>query len=921
MMRLAGPARRGVAEETAPGVARRARIRVEAADARAFLRGAVALPAAIRSVTLAPVVKEFDPLDKTLLGEGTTTPSTVTLSDSSELLAGRYRIERLVGRGGMGAVYRAVDAMVGDVVALKVLDIEITRAPEQLEWFRREVRLARRITHPNVARTHDMGEAAGTHFISMEFIEGTTLQDVLRVREDGERRRVALEPARAARVLLAVCEGLAAAHAAGVVHRDLKPANILIENTGRVVLTDFGIARALTDEAGRTQGLVGTPLYMSPEQVSGKPVDTRTDVYAVGLMLYEMLTGALPFAGDPGRGSGAVSPLTVALARLTQPPPDARALRPDLPPVLSELVLQSMSQEPADRPSGAAEVAERLRAWLISVGESAAPQAGAPLLAAMAAAAHREAETIVGTGALTPSATTAPAASTLASGRLHSTSGGAVGAATSGGRSLMPTSAMPTAAMRSLAPVPSAERALAVLPFRYQGPPDQSYLGDALSDELIDVLSRTRGLRVLGSGATAQYRDNRDPRAIGTNLGVDAVVDATVQCSPSQIRVLARLVEVATGTQLWSDRFESRIEDVFEMQDRMSKRIAEALRVELNTVSARGDAPAEAVALYLRARRKITSLHILGEDGAIELLDACMQLAPEFRPALASYAIACMRAWFLPALSEAPPDRDWAVEARSALARALADASDLAETHLARAMLAVQTGEWRDAVQALVKALEIAPTYAHAHQYLAQLQCEAGNTREGVSRARLAVDLEPRLFVGLFDVARVHALRGELVEYEEVLKRIEADARYRNPTTQIRLRVAGWYGNLDKVRVVLDSVRDEVMVGFAKFSLGYARGLLGELDKPELDAFVHSIIADGVSPRLYTLLCQLAVELYCARGFYEDALVYFQKAADSVLIDVEWVERCPSLKPLVKLSGFGEARRKIRARVQSMWSV
>src|SRR5690606_32567381 len=199
----------------------------------------------------------------------------------------------------------------------------------------------------------------------------------------------------------------------------------------------------------------------------------------------------------------------------------------------------------------------------------------------------------------------------------------------------------------------------------------------------------------------------------------------------------------------------------------------------------------------------------------------------------------------------------------------------------------VQTGEWRDAVQALVKALEIAPTYAHAQQYLAQLQYEAGNTREGVSRDRLAVDLEPRLFIGLFDVARVHALRGEMAEYEEVLKRIEGDARYRNPTTQIRLRVAGWYGDLDRVRDVLDAVRDEALVGFSKFSIGYARGLLGELDKEQLDAFVRSIVADGISPRLHTLLCQMAVEVYCARGFYADALEYFKQAADSVLIDVE----------------------------------
>ena len=847
--------------------------------------------------------KELDPLDKTLTGDAA--PSAPAPTSSGELYAGRYQIERLVGRGGMGAVYRALDVMVGDVVALKILDAEITRAPEQLEWFRREVRLARRITHPNVARTHDMGEQGGTHYISMEFIAGSTLQDVLRVQEDGERRRVQLEPARAARIAMAVCDGLAAAHAAGVVHRDLKPANILIENTGRVVLTDFGIARALSDDGSRTQGLVGTPLYMSPEQVSGLPIDVRTDLYAVGLMLFEMLTGTLPFSGD--------SALATALARVTQAPLDIRSVRPGLPEPIATLVMQCLSQRAEERPPSAAEVGDRLRAWLASIGESLAPGAASTLLAALAAAAHSGATTMVSTGSLTPSATTAPA-STSQTGR--ASSGGGRAGMTQGGRSVIS-----TAAMRPLAPVPSTERALAVLPFRYHGPPDQSYLGDALSDELIDVLSRTRGLRVLGSGATSQYRDNRDPRAIGADLGVDAVVDATVQCTAKQIRVVPRMVEVATGTQLWSERFESRVEDLFEMQDRISKRIAEALRVEINTVAFRGDAPAEAIALYLRARRKITSLHILGADGAVELLEACMAEAPEFRPAVASYAVACMRAWFLPVFAGDEAQRDWAAEAREALQRALEVASDLAETHLARAMLGVQTGEWREAVQALVKALEIAPTYPNAHQYLAQLQCEAGNTREGVERAKLAVDLEPRLFVGLFDVARVHALRGELEQFEELMQRIESDARYRNPTIQIRLRVAGWYADLDRARDVLDSIRDDAAIGFARYAIGYAKALVGEMTKEELDEYASQLVAGAISPRLFTLLCQLAVELYCARGYPGDALAYFTRAADSVLIDIEWIERCPSLKIMRALPGYQDARRKVRARVQAMWSL
>lgn len=834
------------------------------------------------------------------------TPAVAPAPAASELYAGRYQIERPVGRGGMGTVYRAVDVMVGDVVALKVLDTEITRAPEQLEWFRREVRLARRITHPNVARTHDMGEQGGAHYISMEFIEGTTLQDVLRVREGEVRRKLALEPARAARIAVSVCDGLAAAHAAGVVHRDLKPANILIENTGRVVLTDFGIARALQDDGSKTQGLVGTPLYMAPEQVSGLPVDVRTDIYAVGLMLFEMLTGSLPFAGD--------SPLAAALARISRPAPDPRTLRADLPEPLAELIVTCLAQSPDLRPANAGEVADRLRTWLSTAGESLAPGAGVPVLAAMAAAAHSGATTML-TGPLTPNATTAPAGSTLEPARLLATSGGL------GGPALTSRSIVATAALRPLAPMLTAERALAVLPFRYQGPPDQSYLGDALADELIDVLSRTRGLRVLGSGATAQFRDNRDPRALGASLGVEATVDATVQYTRSLVRVTARLVEVATGTQLWSDRFESRVEDLFEMQDRMSKRIAEALRVELHTVSFRGDAPAEAVALYLRARRKILSLHILGEDGAIELLEACMAQAPEFRPALASYAIACVRAWFLPSFIENLAARDWKTEARKAVERAVEVAGDLAETHLARAMLAVQTGEWRDAVQALVKALEIAPTYPHANQYLAQLQCEAGNTREGVERALLAIDLEPRLLIGLFDVARVHALKGEFDKFEEILHRVDSDDRYRNPTTQIRMRVAGWYADLDRVRDILDAVREDTQIGFARFAIGYAKCLIGELDKAQMDAWVTDLLANASSPRLLTLLCQMSVEVYCARGYPEEAMTYFLRAADSVLIDMEWVDRCPSLKAMRALPGFAEARRKVRARVQAMWAV
>ena len=767
-------------------------------------------------------------------------------------------------------MYRARDVAVGDEVAIKVLDKEVARTPQALEWFRREVRLARRISHPNVARTHDMGEHGGFHYLIMELIEGRTLEELLYARgPDGVVCGTPLPPVRAAQIAVAVCDGLAAAHAAGVVHRDLKPANVLIEASGRVVITDFGIARGLADELGRTQGIVGTPLYMAPEQVSGKPIDARTDLYSLGLGLFEMLTGALPFTGQ--------TPLLAAMARLDRPPPDPRELRAEVPEALAQIVTQCMAQEPEGRPSGAAEVGDRLRAWLAAVGAPAAAPITVPLSAPVSAPPSPS-----------PVATTGPDETRRRSAELHL--------------------------------LPAEERALAVLPLRYQGPPDQSYLGDAVTEELIDVLSRTRGLRVLGSGATARFRDNRDPKVVGAELGAFAVVDATLQCSRTTLRVLARLVEVSTGVQLWSERFERPLSDLLELQDHVSKRIAEALRVELTTAAHRGDASLEATSLYLRARRKVHAMHLVGPDSAVELLEACLAQAPGFRPAIACQAVACVRAWFVGrALSGEVTNRDLEADARRAVAQALAQAPDLAETQLACGMLAVQTGEWKTAVQALVKALEIAPTYAHAHQYLAQLQCECGNTREGVTRALLAVELEPGLSLGLLEAARVHALHGELDEYERLMARVEVQPTYRFPVLQLRMRVATWYGDLERPRRIYAEVRGEPMAGYNRLLIGYARTVLGEVSKEEIDAEIRELLAAKISPRMYTVICQLAVEVLCARGYPQDALEYLRRAIDAVLTDLEWLDHCPLLAPMRALPEFRQVRKRLRVRVDSMW--
>lgn len=269
------------------------------------------------------------------------------------LFAERYLLQRVLGRGGMGTVYEARDEVRGEVVALKVLEAAGPRRPVALERFRREAALARRITHPHVARMYELGSHQGRSFLTMEFVEGEDLKAKL-------AREGALKPEQAARITWAVCSGLGAAHAAAVVHRDLKPANVLLERGGRVVLTDFGIARAMEEEPSESglthvHGMVGTPQYMAPEQLTDERVDARTDIYAVGLLLYEMLVGEPAFRQSTS--------LKAAFERLDRPPPDPREHR-DVPSALAELVRWCLAQSPEKRPSGAAEVALALEAWL-----------------------------------------------------------------------------------------------------------------------------------------------------------------------------------------------------------------------------------------------------------------------------------------------------------------------------------------------------------------------------------------------------------------------------------------------------------------------------------------------------------------------------------------------------------------------------
>jgi serine/threonine protein kinase len=270
-------------------------------------------------------------------------------------LAGRYRLEEVIGRGGMSTVYRGTDTSLDRVVAVKVaLDPLVEESPIYLARFTQEAKSAAAIGNPGVVTVYDAGADGPTRFIVMEFVPGKSLADILK-----EERP--LEPARAADIAAQVADALAAAHAAGIIHRDIKPGNIMVEPNGSVKVLDFGIARAVDGGSlTQTATVLGTSAYMSPEQALGQPVDARTDIYSLGCVLYEMLTGEPPFVADV---AAAVMHQHVRVA-----PKPAIERNPNIPPSLNDLVMQMLAKSPKDRPQTAAEVRDRLRQAIANPG-------------------------------------------------------------------------------------------------------------------------------------------------------------------------------------------------------------------------------------------------------------------------------------------------------------------------------------------------------------------------------------------------------------------------------------------------------------------------------------------------------------------------------------------------------------------------
>ena len=502
-------------------------------------------------------------------------------SDVPELVAGRYKIVRWLGGGGMGRVYEALDTELDEKVALKVLRGGLT--DDALERFRREVRLTRRIQHRNVARMFDIGDHGSDKFLTMELVVGESLK-----RELGR----SMPWSRLANLASQICAGLVAAHAKGVIHRDLKPDNVLIErSTDRAVITDFGIARSV-DDASVTQlgSVVGTPRYMSPEQLAGRDVDERADLFSLGVMLFELATGTRPWSGD--------NAIAIAIAQATQ---GARAIvSTTVPPELASVVARCLELDRDHRMPTAVALAEALASMPATDGD------GAPTRVSKARLVSPELDR---------------------------------------GEPVTPPAPSAASSSRRISMPPTSATTLAVLPLACA--PNDEYLADGVLEDLIDTLS-TAALRVRPAGVV-RSRSDFDPRELGRQLEVDHVVAGSLRRTPSGLRISARLIGIADGFQIWAHRADGTEAEILALSEELGRGIATALSTRA-TVPTRPTDP-RAVDLYLRARAELRLYWGSHIQAAADLLDQAYEISPASAPIAGARAFAATQAWVMAAES------------------------------------------------------------------------------------------------------------------------------------------------------------------------------------------------------------------------------------------------------------------------------
>ncbi len=536
----------------------------------------------------------------------TLTPAAVLSTGS--LFAERYRIIEELGSGGMGRVYRVRDEKLDEEVVLKLIRPDIASDPKIIARFRNELKTARKIGHPHVARTYDLNESKGTHYITMDYVRGENLKSLI-------RKVGRMSPAQAIAIARQICDGLSEAHKLGVIHRDLKPQNIMVDENGRTMIVDFGIARSIHSESITDTGvMIGTPEYMAPEQAEGDKTGPHTDIYALGIILYEMLTGEPPFSGQ--------TPVAIAMKHKTKSPPDPAEKNPGIPESLSLLILQLLEKDPSDRPQSAQNVEKEL--------DEIAKSLSASTHIAIKKSRSKK------TRFKSPWIKYAAAALIL------------IILAVSVFLIFKPSPTPPSQALETAAA--GWDNSIAVLPFRDISPEkNQEHISFGMTEALSDRLSRIEQLKVSSPTSVMRYRDTqKDVKIIGQELGVANLVEGSIQVAEGHIRIRGQLTDAATGFTLWTESYEDEMTNIFTLQDEVSQSIAQALELELSLDAMGKSSPRhpenlEAYEAYVRGMNHFASRYMFSGnpsdfETSAEMIERAIEIDPEYAEAYAGLA-------------------------------------------------------------------------------------------------------------------------------------------------------------------------------------------------------------------------------------------------------------------------------------------
>ncbi len=784
---------------------------------------------------------------------------------------GHYRVVEQIGAGGMGLVFRAHDERLDRDVALKVLPPGTLTDENARKRFRKEALTLSKVNHPNIETVFDFDTEDGVDFLVMELIPGVTLDERLAAGELSEKEVI--------RLGAQLAEGLAAAHAEGVIHRDLKPGNLRLTPDGRLKILDFGLAKLLrpvsdvaaTESLSKTHGAVGTLPYMAPEQLQGEPADARSDLWAAGAVLYELATGRRPFPQSS-------APMLID-AILRQAPVPPRAVNANLSPELERIISKSLEKDPEHRYQSAKELGADLK-------RLAAPPTALPATRS-APSRRRYGWYALAAGALV--------VALLVAGPV-----------------------IPNWEWRDrLLGKRGANRieSLAVLPLaNLSGDPQQEYFADGMTEELTTNLAQISALRVISRTSVMQYKGTKKPLPeIARELNVDAVIEGSVLRAGNRVRITAQLVDARADRHLWSESYERDLGDVLALQSEVSRTIARQIQVTLTPqeqtrlTTARPVNP-EAYDAYLKGRYYLSKRSVDDIQKAIAYFQQAVDKDPAYAPAYAGLADSY---YLLPQYGGVSP-KETHPKAKAAATKALELDGALAEAHISLALIKLTADwDWAGSEVEFKRALELAPGSAQGHYFHAYFYLTPkGRFEEAIAELKRALDLDP---LSMIINANLGATLRFARRYDEAIaqcrKTLELDSRFGRGHVVLGMAYEhkGMYREAItefRMAVDYDPRNTQPLV-----NLGHAYALSGkEAEARKVLAELHKRSKKG-----YVLASDLAL-VYVALGEKQQALAALEKAYEAHEFRVMFLNVDPRFDSLRAEPRFQQLVRRIGLR-------